>query len=137
MHSAFCLGPSSAALAGLEVGFAEEVIYDMTTDVAAFAVLQWHGWIKDYDGGTLMEGRIHPTLAFTRFPQMLRVQRQALDGAIRTLSRRHIVYPGLCHASPDGQGLAISISQIPGEYSPHPHPCSPHQRYALLLACLL
>ncbi|KAK9861252.1 hypothetical protein WJX84_008428 [Apatococcus fuscideae] len=75
---------------------------------------QWHGWIKDYDGGTLMEGRIHSTLAFVRFPQMLRCQRQALDAAIRSLSRCHIVYPGLSHSGPDGQCIHIPIDQIPG-----------------------
>lgn len=78
------------------------------------SVVQWHGWIKDYDGGTLMEGRIHSTLAFVRFPQMLRCQRQALDAAIRSLSRCHIVYPGLSHSGPDGQCIHIPIDQIPG-----------------------
>ena len=30
--------------------------------------LQWFGFIKDYDGGTLMECRIHPTLPYASFP---------------------------------------------------------------------
>lgn len=29
---------------------------------------QWFGFIKDYDGGTLMECRIHPTLPYATFP---------------------------------------------------------------------
>lgn len=31
-------------------------------------VLQWAGFIKDYDGGTLMECRIHPSLPYADFP---------------------------------------------------------------------
>ncbi len=34
--------------------------------------VQWHGFIKDYDGGTLMECHIHPHLPFTGFPGTLR-----------------------------------------------------------------
>ena len=33
--------------------------------------LQWFGFIKDYDGGTLMECRIHPTLPYAAFPGAL------------------------------------------------------------------
>lgn len=34
------------------------------------------GLIKDYDGGTMMECYVHPTIDFTRIPQMIKVQRQ-------------------------------------------------------------
>lgn len=30
--------------------------------------VQWAGFIKDYDGGTLMECRIHPSLPYADFP---------------------------------------------------------------------
>jgi histone acetyltransferase len=37
---------------------------------------KWGGYIKDYDGGTLMEGLIHPKLPYTDLPGMLAVRRQ-------------------------------------------------------------
>jgi histone acetyltransferase len=35
---------------------------------------RWCGYIKDYDGGTLMECVIHPKVPYTEFPQMLQVR---------------------------------------------------------------
>lgn len=35
--------------------------------------LQWQGYIKDYDGGTLMECRIHPSLPYGSFPGACRL----------------------------------------------------------------
>ncbi len=72
-----------------------------------------------------MEGRIHPTLAFVRFPQMLRCQRQALDGDIRKLSRCHIVYPGLAHLDQHGQRIEIPIDSISGRIITLPPPPPP------------
>lgn len=36
----------------------------------------WCRYIKDYDGGTLMECRIDPKLPYTDLPAMIRCQRQ-------------------------------------------------------------
>lgn len=56
---------------------------------------RWHGFIKDYDGGTLMEGFIHPTLPFTDLPGMIAEQRAALDSAVRQYTTAHVVHSGL------------------------------------------
>lgn len=56
---------------------------------------RWHGFIKDYDGGTLMECHIHPSLPFTSIPDMLAVQREALENEVRKFSSGHIVYSGV------------------------------------------
>jgi len=56
---------------------------------------QWHGFIKDYDGGTLMEGFIHPSLPFTDLPGMISAQRTALDSAVRQYTTAHVVHRGL------------------------------------------
>lgn len=40
---------------------------------------RWHGYIKDYDGGTLMECAIHATLPFTDVPAMILHQKAALE----------------------------------------------------------
>lgn len=43
---------------------------------------RWHGYIKDYDGGTLMECAIHPTLPFTDTPAMILHQKAAIEGEV-------------------------------------------------------
>jgi hypothetical protein len=48
-------------------GFTKEITMDRE---------RWHGYIKDYDGGTLMECHIHPKLPHTTLPVMLRKQKQ-------------------------------------------------------------
>lgn len=36
---------------------------------------KWAGFIKDYDGGTLMECRVHTTINYLQIPEMVRKQR--------------------------------------------------------------
>lgn len=75
--------------------------------------VQWVGYIKDYDGGTLMECVIVQRLSHTRLPAMLQAQKQALDSRIRQYSKSHIVHCGLC-AFQEGC-RAVEISSIPGQ----------------------
>ena len=77
------------------------------------AALQWFGWIKDYDGGTLMECVLFPRLPYTELPVVVRAQREALDAKIRGFSNSHIVHPGLQHFA-DGQRQRLHIASIPG-----------------------
>ncbi|KAK9067590.1 hypothetical protein SSX86_011701 [Deinandra increscens subsp. villosa] len=56
---------------------------------------RWHGYIKDYDGGILMECKIDPKLPYTDLSTMIHRQRQAIDEKIKELSNCHIVYPGI------------------------------------------
>ncbi|PPS09696.1 hypothetical protein GOBAR_AA10963 [Gossypium barbadense] len=56
---------------------------------------RWQGYIKDYDGGILMECKIDPKLPYTDLSTMIRRQRQAIDEKIRELSNCQIVYPGI------------------------------------------
>lgn len=56
---------------------------------------RWHGYIKDYDGGILMECEIDQKLPYTNLAAMILRQRQAIDEKIRELSNSHIVYPGI------------------------------------------
>ncbi len=37
---------------------------------------RWYGYIKDYDGGTLMECTIHPEVNYLNIPGMIHAQRQ-------------------------------------------------------------
>ncbi|CAK9143779.1 unnamed protein product [Ilex paraguariensis] len=77
---------------------------------------RWHGYIKDYDGGILMECKIDPKLPYTDLAPMIRRQRQAIDEKIRELSNCHIVYPGIDFQKKEA-GIpkkAIKVEDIPG-----------------------
>lgn len=74
---------------------------------------QWVGYIKDYDGGTLMECVIHAALPYLGLPAMVAAQRAALDRRIRALSNAHIVRPGL----PPGP-RPLPVNDIPGAALP-------------------
>ncbi|KAG8088311.1 hypothetical protein GUJ93_ZPchr0010g8673 [Zizania palustris] len=52
-------------------------------------------YIKDYDGGILMECKIDQKLPYVDLATMIRRQRQAIDEKIRELSNCHIVYSGI------------------------------------------
>ena len=74
--------------------------------------MQWVGYIKDYDGGTLMECVIVQRLPHTRLPAMLQAQKRALDSRIRQYSKSHVAHPGL---SAFQEGCRhVDISSIPG-----------------------
>ncbi|KAJ6685007.1 hypothetical protein OIU79_015145 [Salix purpurea] len=77
---------------------------------------RWHGYIKDYDGGILMECRIDQKLPYTDLSTMIRRQRQAIDEKIRELSNCHIIYPGIDFQKKEA-GIPkkiIKIEDIPG-----------------------
>ncbi len=77
---------------------------------------KWGGYIKDYDGGTLMECALNFQLSYTKFSQIIRKQREFLDSQVCKLSKSHVVYPGLKHFQDmqPGEYKAISIDSIPG-----------------------
>jgi len=83
------------------------------------AAAQWVGYIKDYDGGTLMECVVHAALPYAALPAMVAAQRGALDARIRSLSNAHVVHPGL-PAAP----RPLPVSDIPGAaLAEHCWPC--------------
>lgn len=75
---------------------------------------RWHGYIKDYDGGILMECKIDPKLPYTDLSTMIRRQRQAIDEKIRELSNCHIVYPGIDFQKKEAGIPKKIIEDIPG-----------------------
>jgi len=57
---------------------------------------RFHGLIKDYDGANLMECYIHPSVDYTRIPEMLNAQQDYILSRIRKVSKSDkIVYPPL------------------------------------------
>jgi len=105
-------------------GFTKEISLDKE---------RWVGYIKDYDGGTLMECVMHRKISYTNFPQMIRIQRQALESKFRAISNSHVVHPGLdyfkeadaAHAAALAAGRAppvrrpLPIESIPGVREAH------------------
>ncbi|WOG94879.1 hypothetical protein DCAR_0314176 [Daucus carota subsp. sativus] len=77
---------------------------------------RWHGYIKDYDGGILMECKIDPKLPYTDLSTMIRRQRQAIDEKIRELSNCHIVYTGIDFQKKEAgvPKKLIKVEDIPG-----------------------
>lgn len=68
---------------------------------------RYHGLIKDYDGGTMMECYVHPSIDFTRIHQMLAAQRKFLLDRIRINSTSHGVYEPLPKDfSPNWEGVS-------------------------------
>mmetsp|Transcript_29602 Transcript_29602/g.51104 ORF Transcript_29602/g.51104 Transcript_29602/m.51104 type:complete len:438 (-) Transcript_29602:289-1602(-) len=73
---------------------------------------RWLGYIKDYDGGTLMECYVHPALDYPRHRQTLQAQRRFVLDRVRARSRAHVRRPGLA-AFARGKKFA-DVLAIPG-----------------------
>ncbi|GAB5361934.1 hypothetical protein AAMO2058_000755500 [Amorphochlora amoebiformis] len=56
---------------------------------------RWTGYIKDYDGGTLMECKISSLVCYTKIRKMIQLQRDCVLEKVKQISSSHVVYPGL------------------------------------------
>jgi len=65
---------------------------------------KWVGYIKEYDGGTIMECHLSAQVSYTDFPVMIRKQKLAVDEKVRELSSAHVVYPGLTRFAGEAHG---------------------------------
>ena len=73
---------------------------------------RWYGFIKDYDGGTLMECYIHPAVDYNHVKQIVQVQRGfVLERAIER-STSHVTYGGL--ELFQGGSTMPSVLDVPG-----------------------
>lgn len=71
---------------------------------------KWQGYIKDYDGVTLMECVLHARVDYLNIPQLLKAQKMALVEKMKEISNSHIVYPGIDVTAKKG----LKIEDIPG-----------------------
>lgn len=53
------------------------------------------GFIKEYDGVTLMEFVIHPLINYSRIAPTIRTQRGALSQRLRSISNSHVIHAPL------------------------------------------
>ncbi|KJP89567.1 hypothetical protein AK88_00778 [Plasmodium fragile] len=75
---------------------------------------RWFGYIKDYDGGTLMECYIFPNINYLRLSEMLYEQKKTVKKAIHFI-KPQIVFKGLnVFVQNKGVNSAIHPSNIPG-----------------------
>ena len=85
-------------------GFSKEI----TLDRAA-----WAGYIKDYEGGTIMQCTMLRKVDYTKTRDIIQAQRDAILEKIREKSRSHIVYPGL-DSGMWKEGESIDPKDVPG-----------------------
>jgi histone acetyltransferase len=53
----------------------------------------WMGYIKDYEGGTIMQCSMIPKIRYLEASRMLQKQKEAVMAKIRAVSKSHIVHP--------------------------------------------
>lgn len=83
----------------------------------------WYGgFIKEYDGVTLMEFVIHPGINYTRLAQTVLKQRSALQARLRSISNSHVIHPPL--TKPGEEFTPRDPSDIAGAL-PATHPRCP------------
>eukprot|EP00644_Phytophthora_capsici_P013699 jgi/Phyca11/549691/estExt2_Genewise1Plus.C_PHYCAscaffold_330257 len=81
------------------------------TKSVSMARPNWYGYIKDYDGGTLMECTIHTQINYLRITSMIHRQRKVIQDKIQERSRAKVVYPGLTQFA---EGRLMDIYMVPG-----------------------
>ena len=87
---------------------------------------QWFGFIKDYDGGTLMECRIQPCVNYLALKETMEYERAILNQKMEQISRSHIVHEPV-PAFLEGKS-EVQVQEIPGVleagWSPSKQPTS-------------
>ena len=71
---------------------------------------RYQGLIKDYDGANLMECYVHPSVDYTRIPEMVRAQRDFILERVSLVSKSNkVVYPPLpSNFNRDQEGVSRS-----------------------------
>ena len=65
-------------------GFTKEITLDKP---------RWMGYIKDYEGGTIMQCTMVPRIRYLEAPRMLMKQKALIHAKIERLSNSHVVHP--------------------------------------------
>ena len=90
-------------------GFTKEISLDRSV---------WMGYIKDYEGGTIMQCTMMPRVRYLDSNKILLVQKAAIARKIREISKSHLVRPGLSvfkNMTPDSPyAKGIDPMTIPG-----------------------
>lgn len=87
-------------------GFSKDITLDRSV---------WAGYIKDYEGGTIMECKMLPKVDYLHAPELIAQQREAILTKIRQMSKSHVVHPGLSQFQ-EGMptGVTVDPKDVPG-----------------------
>ncbi|KZT10987.1 histone acetyltransferase GCN5 [Laetiporus sulphureus 93-53] len=87
-------------------GFSKEITLDRSI---------WSGYIKDYEGGTIMQCTMLAKVDYLKTKEVIAQQKDAIMTKIREMSRSHIVYEGLPQFSGDApEGVTVDPQDVPG-----------------------
>lgn len=75
----------------------------------------WAGYIKDYEGGTIMQCKMLPKVDYLNVQELVARQREAILSKIREMSKSHVVHPGLTQFQPGApEGVTLDPKDVPG-----------------------
>ncbi|CEP62613.1 histone acetyltransferase GCN5 LALA0_S05e09538g [Lachancea lanzarotensis] len=74
----------------------------------------WMGYIKDYEGGTLMQCTTLPRIRYLDAAKILLLQEAAIQKKIRLVSKSNVVHPGLKHFKDLSNIKPMDPMEIPG-----------------------
>ncbi|KAF8585989.1 Bromodomain-containing protein [Ramaria rubella] len=88
-------------------GFSKEITLDRAV---------WAGYIKDYEGGTIMQCTMLRKVNYLETRDILAKQREAILTKIREISKSHIVYPPLPQflRAKKGEEVVVDWQTVPG-----------------------
>lgn len=75
---------------------------------------KWVGYIKDYEGGTIMQCTMVPQVKYLQVQDILGVQRNAILKKIQDKSTEHITFPGLRMPLNKNGKRSIDPLEVPG-----------------------
>jgi len=75
---------------------------------------RWQGFIKDYDGGTLMECYIHPGMDYLNVSAIVAAQRQFILDRVKELQQSDVLHSGLDTLLAQSGGRIPSLLEVPG-----------------------
>jgi histone acetyltransferase len=92
-------------------GFSKEITLDRSV---------WAGYIKDYEGGTIMQCTMLRKVDYLDKASIIALQQEAIMTKIRQMSRSHIVHPGLpqFQEGADGADITVDPKDVPGLSTP-------------------
>jgi len=74
----------------------------------------WAGYIKDYEGGTIMQCTMLRKVDYLNKPAIIAAQQEAVMTKIREMSRSHVVYPGLPQFQDAKGEVTVDYRDVPG-----------------------
>lgn len=75
----------------------------------------WAGYIKDYEGGTIMQCTMLPKIDYLDKHTAFKQQQEAIMTKIRQMSKSHVIHPGLPQFQPGAPAsVTVDPKDVPG-----------------------